>query len=69
MYHLVEISVAFASEDIIWPVVSVSAMTWFIWYMYHSNLQFLNNVLIIIIKTKIHFHKAYVTLTDFGYPI
>ena len=37
--------------------------------MYHSNLQFLNNVLVIIIKTKIHFHKAYATLADFGYPI
>jgi hypothetical protein len=39
------------SEIIICPVVSVSALTWFIRYMYHWNLQFLNNV--IIIKTKV----------------
>ena len=33
------------------PVVSVSALTWFIRYIYYWNLQFLNNV--IIDKTKV----------------
>jgi hypothetical protein len=37
-------------EGIICPVVSVSALTWFIRFSYYWNLQFLNNV--IINKTK-----------------
>ena len=35
---------------IILPVVSVSALTWFIRYIYYWNLQFLNNVIIHKIK-------------------
>ena len=38
-------------EGIIRPVVSVSALTWFIRYIYYWNLEFLSNV--IIIKTKV----------------
>jgi len=33
-------------EGIIRPVVSASALTWFIRYIYYWNLQFLNNVII-----------------------
>jgi hypothetical protein len=47
-------------EDIIHPVVRVSALTWFIRYIYYWNLQFLNNV--IIINTKVLLPHAYVTL-------
>ena len=32
-------------EDIIRPVVNVSALTWFIRYICYWNLQFLNNVI------------------------
>jgi hypothetical protein len=45
-----------------WPVASVSALTWFIIYIYYSNLQFLNNV--IINKTKNLLPQPYVA--DFG---
>jgi hypothetical protein len=38
-------------EGIIHPVITVSALTWFIRYIYYWNLQLLNNV--IIIKTKV----------------
>ena len=38
------------------PVVSASALTWFIRYMYDWNLQFLNNV--IINKTKVLLPQA-----------
>jgi hypothetical protein len=44
-------------EDIILPVVSVSALTWFIRYIYYRNLQLLFNV--IIIKTKVLFPQTY----------
>ena len=44
----------------------VSALTWLIRFIYYWNLQFLINV--IIIKTKVLFHRAHVTLADFGYP-
>ena len=54
-------------EGIIHPVVSASALTWFIRYIYYWILQFLNNV--IIIKTKVLHPQAYVTLPDFGYPV
>ena len=33
-------------EGIILPVVSTSALTWFIRYIYYYNLQFLNNLII-----------------------
>ena len=49
------------------PVVSASALTWFIIYFYYWNLQFLNNV--IINKTKVLLLQAYATLDDFGYPV
>ena len=45
------------TECIILPVVSASALTWFIRYIYYWNLQFLNNVNI----------NAYVTLDDLGF--
>jgi len=38
-------------EDIIRPVDSVSALTWFIRYIYHCNLLFVNDP--IITKTKV----------------
>ena len=50
-------------EGIIRPVVSASALTWFIRYIYYWNLQFLNNV--IINKTKVLLPQAYVTLADY----
>jgi len=52
---------------IIRPVVSVSARTWFIRYIYSRNVQFLNNV--IIIKTKVLLSQTYVTLDNFDYPV
>jgi hypothetical protein len=38
---------------IIRPLVSASALTWFIRYISYPNLQFLNYVHVIIIKTKV----------------
>ena len=43
-------------DDIIRPVVSASALTWFIIYFYYWNLQFLNNV--IVNKTKVLISQA-----------
>jgi uncharacterized membrane protein YwzB len=56
-YHWVDTSAdgLLISEDIIRPVVSVSALTWFIIICYW-NLQFLNNE--IIIKTKVLLQQA-----------
>ena len=45
----------------------VSALTGFIRYIYYSNLQFFNNV--IIIKTDVVLSRAKVTLVNFGYSI
>jgi hypothetical protein len=52
-YHCVDTSAGglLVHEDIIPPVVRISALTWFTRYIHHWNLQFLNNV--IIIKTKV----------------
>jgi hypothetical protein len=50
-------------ESIIRPVDSVSALKWFIRYIYFWNLQFLNHV--IIFKTKVLLLDAYMTLADF----
>jgi hypothetical protein len=52
-YHWVDTSAdgLLVPEGIIHPVVSASALTWFIRYIYYRNLQFLNNV--IINKTKV----------------
>jgi hypothetical protein len=47
-------------EGIIRPVVSASALTWFIRYVYFWNLLFLNNV--IINKTKVLLPRASGTL-------
>jgi hypothetical protein len=44
-------------EGIIRPVVSVSALTWFIRYVYYWKLQFLHNV--IINKSKMFLPQAY----------
>ena len=64
-YHWVDTSASgpLFPEGIIRPVVSVSALTWVIRYIYYWNLQFLNNV--IINKTKILLPQAKVTPTDF----
>jgi hypothetical protein len=43
-------------DGIIRPVVSVSAMTWFIRYIYYWNLQILDNV--IFIKTNVLLPQA-----------
>ena len=51
-------------ESIIRPVVSASALTWFIRYIYFWNLQFLHNV--IINKTKVLLPQVEVTLGDLG---
>ena len=45
----------------------VSALTWFIRYIYYWNLQFLNNV--IINETKVLLPQALVTWDDFGSPV
>ena len=52
-YHWVDTSVGelLVPEGNICPVVSASALTWFIRYIHYWYLQFLNNV--IINKTKI----------------
>ena len=42
------------------------ALAWLIRYIFYSNLQFLNPV---IIKTKVILSQAQVTLEDFGYPV
>ena len=55
------------SEGIIHPVVSVSALIWFIRYICYRNLQLLNNV--IITKAKVLLPQVYVTLADFGDPV
>jgi hypothetical protein len=44
------------AECIMWPVISVSALTWFIRYIFYWNLQFPNHV--IIIKTKVLFPQT-----------
>ena len=59
------------SDGIIVPVVSASALTRFIIYIYvcinYLNLQFLNNV--VIDKTKVLLPHVSVTLADSGYPV
>ena len=55
------------SEGIIRPVVSASAPTWLVRYIYYWNFQFLNNV--IINKTKVLLSQQYETLVEFGYPV
>ena len=45
------------------PVVNVLALTWYIRYFFFLNLQFLNNVI------KVLLYQAYMTLADFGYPV
>ena len=68
-YHWVDISASglLFPEGIIRPVVSVSALTWVIRYIYYWNLQFLNNV--IINKTKILLPQAMVTSEELGYSV
>ena len=68
-YHRVDTSAGglLDPECIICPVVSASALSWFITYVYFWNLHFLNNV--IINQTKILLPHAHVTLADFGYPV
>jgi hypothetical protein len=48
-YHCVDTTAGtlLVPEGIIHPVVSVSALTWFIGYIYHWKLRFLKNVIII----------------------
>ena len=48
IYHLVDASPdgLLVSDCIIRSVVSASALAWLIRYIYYSNLQFLNNVMI-----------------------
>ena len=67
-YHWVDTSAGglLVLEGIIRPVISASALTWFIKYIYYRNLQFLYNV--IINKTNILLLQAYVTVADFNYP-
>ena len=56
------------TECIILPLASVSALTWFIRYIYDRNLKFLNNV--IMIKTKVLLIQTQVmTFADFGCPV
>jgi hypothetical protein len=57
----------FVSDAIIHPVISVSALALFIWHIYYLISQFLNNV--IIIRTKVLFPQAMVTLVDLGRPV
>ena len=52
---------------IIRPVISVSALTCFIRYVYYWNLQFENNV--IIIKIKVLIPQTWVTLAEFAYAV
>jgi hypothetical protein len=52
---------------IILPVDFVSALTWFMRYVYYWYLQFLNNV--IIIKIKILLPQTKTTLVHFGYHV
>ena len=57
---------AFVAFSII-HTVNVSALPWFIRYIYYRNLQFLNYE--IINKTKLLFRQSYVTSAYFGYPV
>jgi hypothetical protein len=52
-------------ESIIHPVVSASALTWFIRHIYYWNLQFLNNVYIIIFPGITHFWQSHLCLLVF----
>jgi len=54
-------------EGIIRPVVSVSALAWFIRYILYRNVQFLNHV--IVIKTKVLLPQAEMTLDGFDYSV
>ena len=66
-FHWVDTSARglFVYEGVIRPMVSVSALTWFIRYISYSNLQFLNNV--VINQTKVPLPQAYLTVADIGY--
>jgi hypothetical protein len=57
-YHWVDTSAGelLVPDGIIRPVVSVSALAWFIRHIYYSNLQSLRNV--IINKTKVPLLQA-----------
>ena len=56
-------------HSLIHPIINFSAPTWFVRYIYiyHWNLQFLDNV--ILIKTKVTLPQAYVTLVELGYSV
>ena len=68
-FHWVDTSARglFVYEGVIRPMVSVSALTWFIRYISYSNLQFLNNV--VINKTKVPLPQAYLTVAEIGYLV
>jgi hypothetical protein len=68
-YHWVDTSTGWllVPEDVIRPVVSAEALTWFTRYVYYWNLQFL--IKVFIIKTKILLPQVAVTSSDFGYPV
>ena len=64
-YHTAAgISVA---DGIIHPVVTVSAPTWSIRYIYYYKLQFLNNL--ITTKTEFLLPQAYEILADLSHPV
>jgi hypothetical protein len=65
-YHTAAgISVA---DGIIHPVVTVSAPTWFIGYIYYyCNLQFLNNVITNL--TEFLLPQAYAIFDDISHPV
>jgi len=68
-YHWVDTSDCglLVPEIIVHSVVSVSALTWLIRYIYYWNLQFLYTCNVIINKPKLPL-QAYVTVADFSYP-
>jgi hypothetical protein len=55
------------SDCIIRSVVSDSALPWLIRYMYYSNLQFLNNVM--INKTNVLIPQTQLIIADFSPPV
>ena len=68
-YNWVDTSVGglLVTDGIIRPVVSASALTWFIRCIYYWHLQFLNNV--IINQAKGLLPRTQVTLADFYFSV
>jgi hypothetical protein len=68
-YHWVNTSAGglFVLEDIIRPVVSVLALSWFIRYIFITEIY--SSEIVNQNKAKVLLPQSLVTLSDFGYPV